>query len=366
MNLSKQNILFFTRTMGQGGTESVVLQLCEILKSKANKIVVCSCGGVNVRKLKELGIKHYQIKDIVDKNPLTLLQITKEVKELIRKENITVIHAHHRMAAFYAKLAAKKSIIRIVSAHNIFKDKIRLTHWAYKDAHVIAVGLDVAKNLEEVFEIPQGNISIIYNSVKAFTDSIMPFSDFVKEKEAEKVLIGNIGRLSEQKGMKYFIQAARIVNEKMPLTKFYIIGQGEECDNLKEVAKDLISKDALSFLGYRSDIQNIISQLDFIVLSSLWEGFPLTPIEAFSVGKTVIATDVQGTNEIVFDNQNGCLVPAKNAEKLAHAILQLIQDNRLRKRLEENAKYDFDKKFSFRSYSENILNYYERLEKNRK
>lgn len=52
-------------------------------------------------------------------------------------------------------------------------------------------------------------------------------------------------------------------------------------------------------LGYRSDIQNVMSQCDFIVLSSLWEGLPLTPIEAFSVSKTVVATSVDGTPEIV-------------------------------------------------------------------
>ena len=67
MDLGKQNILFFTRTMMLGGTENVVLQLCEVFKPKVNKIVVCSCGGVNVEKLTEMGIRHYQIPDISSK-----------------------------------------------------------------------------------------------------------------------------------------------------------------------------------------------------------------------------------------------------------------------------------------------------------
>ena len=64
MELKKQNILFFTRTMGLGGTENVILQLCEIFKPLVNKIVVCSCGGVNVTEVQKSGINHYEITDI--------------------------------------------------------------------------------------------------------------------------------------------------------------------------------------------------------------------------------------------------------------------------------------------------------------
>lgn len=74
MNLQNQNILFIVRTMGLGGTENVVLQLCEILSDKVNKIVVCSSGGVHEKKLQEMGIKHYLIPDIASKNPMDMLK----------------------------------------------------------------------------------------------------------------------------------------------------------------------------------------------------------------------------------------------------------------------------------------------------
>ena len=64
MNLRKQNILFLTRTMNLGGTENVILQLCEVLKSEVNNIVVCSCGGINEKKLQEMNIEHIKINDI--------------------------------------------------------------------------------------------------------------------------------------------------------------------------------------------------------------------------------------------------------------------------------------------------------------
>ena len=109
-SLCEQNILMITRTMDLGGTENVVLQLCEILTGKVNKIIVCSSGGVHEKKLQEMGIKHYLIPDIASKNPMDMLKSCRSIKSIIDKEQITIVHSHHRMSAFYAELVAPKSI----------------------------------------------------------------------------------------------------------------------------------------------------------------------------------------------------------------------------------------------------------------
>ena len=83
MNLQNQNILFIVRTMGLGGTENVVLQLCEILSDKVNKIVVCSSGGVHEKKLQKMGIKHYMIPDIASKNPMDMLKSCRSIKNVV-------------------------------------------------------------------------------------------------------------------------------------------------------------------------------------------------------------------------------------------------------------------------------------------
>lgn len=123
MVLEKQNILFIVRTMGLGGTENVVLQLCEILAGRVNKIVVCSSGGVHESKLQTMGIKHYTIQDVANKNPVSMLRIYSSIKSIIKREKITIVHSHHRMAAFYAELAAPKGVIKVANAHNTFQDK---------------------------------------------------------------------------------------------------------------------------------------------------------------------------------------------------------------------------------------------------
>ena len=361
MNLQNQNILFIVRTMGLGGTENVVLQLCEILSEKVNKIVVCSSGGVHEKKLQKIGIKHYMIPDIASKNPMDMLKSYQSIKSVINKEQITIVHSHHRMAAFYAELAAPKKNVKVANAHNTFADKKKLTQLAYRNTKVVAVGEMVKKNLTEYFEIPKEQVCVIHNAVKPFDGNIVPIEVLNEERAKRNVLIGNIGRLSEQKGMTYFIEAAAITAKKHPETKFIIVGDGEEKEQLHEQAKTKGLLDKVLFLGYRNDIQNIMSQLDFIVLSSLWEGLPLTPIEAYSVGKTVIGTAVDGTPEIIRDGVDGYLVEPRNPMQLAEKMNELIENPEMRESMGIQAMKRYQDEFSFKKLSERYVAFYEEL-----
>jgi glycosyltransferase involved in cell wall biosynthesis len=347
--------------MNLGGTENVILQLCDALKPKVNKIVVCSCGGLNVEKLSGMGIKHYKIPDIADKKPEAIFFAYHTVNKIIKDENITVIHSHHRMAALLARFVGGKKLIRLANAHNTFHDKKIFTRIAYKGTKIITVGEQVKKNLADFYGLPSTQITVIHNAIKPFTDSIEPIEELLDGKKNAFTLIGNIGRLTEQKGMEYFIQAAVDVHKEYPMARFFIVGDGEDAEKLKKMTNELLPLDVLSFLGYRSDIQNIMSQLDFIVLSSLWEGLPLTPIEAFSVGKTVVATAVDGTPEIVKDRENGLLVDPKDVEGLVKKMLFLCNNINIRNKYEKSAKETYNNVFSFDKFKDKYLTYYSDL-----
>lgn len=358
MILDEQNILFLTRSMKLGGTENVILQLCETLQPKVNKIIVCSCGGVNIKKLSEMGIKHYDIPDLVVKKPKVILLIYRTLKQIIKDENITIIHSHHRMAAIYAILAGKKEMIKIVNVHNTFQDKKMFTKIAYTGTKIIAVGEQVKKNLTDFYGIPNSRITVIHNAIKPFTNIINPIEELLDAKKHGCTLIGNIGRLSEQKGMEYFIEAAAKVYREFPKARFFIIGDGEDAEKLKLIAKKVLPDGIINFMGYHSDIQNIICQLDFIVLSSLWEGLPLTPIEAFSVGKTIVATSVDGTPEIVKDKKNGLLVVPKDIEVLANGMLVLCNNPQIREEYGIRAKETYNRAFSLATLKDRYITYY--------
>lgn len=356
-----KNILYFTRTMDIGGTEKIIMQLCSNFKYEFNKIIVCSNGGVHVRELEKLGIRHYDISDIENKNIKNIFKTFKQILQIINMEEINIVHTHHRMAAFYISIIRKlRKVIHIHTAHNTFTDKRKLTHIALGNANIIAVGNNVKSNLVEYYKVKSDKVDVIYNGIES-TDDFKPIELLNELKSKGYFLVGNIGRLSEQKGIKYFIEAAKLISEQNKKIKFIIVGNGELELELKKLVNDLSLNQEVIFLGYRNDVPNVIKQLDLIVLSSLWEGLPLVPIEAFMKSKTIVATSVDGTPEIVENNINGVLVKPTNSKELENAILKIYSDKKFKKLLENNAYKTYKDKFNIDSFINKHRIYYRKI-----
>lgn len=362
MKIEEQNILFIARATEHGGTENVVLQLCEILKPYVNNIVVCAANGFNKKALFDMGIKFYSIPDIEKKNLITIIKVATIIQNVVKKEKITAIHTHHRMAAFYVSLLGLyKKYTFIATGHNTFQDKKILTRFSYKHCNVIACGEMVKKNLVDYYGLSDNQVTVIHNAVKPFDGEIIEDS-LIKKFHAEGYfVIGNIGRLSEQKGMEYYIKAIPKVLKECPKARFVIAGSGEDESKLKELSENIRVDEYLTFLGYRNDVQNLMRQLDLIVMSSLWEGLPLTPIEAFSVGKTVVATAVDGTPEIVKDGENGLLISPRNSDQIANKVTFLVHNRDKKEIMESNAYECFEKEFNFSTYNNKIIDFYRRI-----
>lgn len=248
IDLRKQNVLLFTRTMQLGGTENVILQLCEILQPKVNKIIVCSCGGVNIKKLNEMRIKHILIDDIENKSILTILNTSKTLKRTVKEEQITIIHTHHRMAAFYvAILRLYRKCIFINTNHNTFTDKKMLTRFAYRHAKLVACGEMVKKNLIEVYGLSDKQVTVIHNAVKPFDGEVVVDPLIEKLHDDEMFVVGSVGRLSEQKGMEYFIKAIPTVIKSKQKVRFVIAGSGEDETKLRKLSRKLAVERYLIF-----------------------------------------------------------------------------------------------------------------------
>lgn len=362
MSLKDESVLMLTRSMGAGGTENVVLMLCELLLPRVKKLVVCSDGGCNVEKLARMGVVHCAIPDMENKSPAVILSILRTLNGIVEREKITMIHTHHRMAAFYSRIMRKnRGIIVINTSHNTFSNKRAFTRFALKRAELVACGEKVAENLTGFFGLSDRPIRVIRNAVKPH-DKTAPEPDTLKRlREEGCFLVGNIGRLSEQKGFEYFLQAASVVIKKHENARFIVVGDGERRERLERLAGELGLSEKVLFLGYRSDARAIIGALDLVVLSSLWEGLPLTPIEAFAAGRTVVATAVDGTTEIVADGINGFLVPKADGEALADRICRIISDPPLRTGFEKAALETYRREFSYERFSGEYLSLYEEL-----
>ena len=350
----KNNILHISRTMDIGGAERIVFQLSTDLKDEFGNVHVASTGGLWESELAAKGIQHHKILDIDSKNPLTVLKILTSIRQIIKKNDISIVHTHHRMAAFYIRLLklVHPKLIHVYTAHNVFNDKLPLYGFALKNAQNVAVGEAVNKNLKEDVGITDSRV--IYNGVvlKETDDQVDEIISY------GGIKLGCIARLSEQKGLTYLLDAMSLLTVKD--IRLFIVGDGELRNELENKVKELHLQDSVTFLGYRKDISECINSFDFCVLPSVFEGFGLVAIEAFMNGKTLVATDIPGLNEVV-TNKNGILVPAKDPAALASAIDKLATDATLRQELSSQAKKDYENKFSYPLFLENYRALYREL-----
>ena len=351
----KNSILHISRTMDIGGAERIVYELSSDLKDEFDSVHVASTGGLWESELAAQGIQHHKILDIDSKNPVTVLKLLFSIHQIIKQKGITIVHTHHRMAAFYIRLLklVHPKLIHVYTAHNVFKDKLPLYGFALKNAKSVAVGEAVNKNLKEDVGITDSRV--IYNGVvlKETDDQVDEIISY------GGIKLGCIARLSEQKGLTYLLDAMSLLTIKD--IRLFIVGEGELREELENKVKELNLQDSVIFLGYRKDIVECINSFDFCVLPSVFEGFGLVAIEAFMNSKTLVATDIPGLNEVV-TNKNGVLVPAKDPAALASAIDKLATDATLRQELASQAKKDYENRFSYPMFLENYRALYREIQ----
>ncbi len=163
----------------------------------------------------------------------------------------------------------------------------------------------------------------------------------------EQILVGTVARFSFQKGHRYTVEAIPSILECCPQARFLFVGEGPTQAMLADRVRQLGLEPYVTFAGDREDITEILSALDLFLLTSLYEGLPLSILEAMAVGLPVVATTVSGTPEAVRDQRTGLLIPPESSKAVAEAVIHLIQNPESRRRMGANGRalvrHRFDK-----------------------
>jgi glycosyltransferase involved in cell wall biosynthesis len=139
-------------------------------------------------------------------------------------------------------------------------------------------------------------------------------------------LVGVVGRLEEQKGHVYMLDAWPSVLAEFPDARLLLVGDGSLRGALERRARDLGVAPSVLFAGFRPDVPRVLDALDVLALPSLYEGMPLTVIEASAMAKPVVATAVDGTPEVIREGRTGRLVPPRVPAALSRALRAVLRD----------------------------------------
>jgi glycosyltransferase involved in cell wall biosynthesis len=171
-------------------------------------------------------------------------------------------------------------------------------------------------------------------------------------------VIGALGRLTEQKGFRYLLEAAPAILRSCPDALFLIVGDGPDRADLERLARDLGVSERVVWTGYDAEGQRYLGVMDVFAFPSLWESWGLSAVEAMAAGLPIVASDIPGPRAFLENGRTALTVPPSDAAALAGAIVRLSKDPALCRELASNAQRTAEERLSARGFAERVARIY--------
>ena len=251
------------------------------------------------------------------------------VMDIVKKENVQIIHAHARIPAYIGFAASKLTSARLLTVfHGPYRRNL-LNRIMVNSDHILAVSDSIKEYLSSVFRIDEAKVSVIHNGISRERFENVRDSTSVRRElgiSDNAIVIGTVGRLVEGKGVEWAIRSIDLIKNSYPNVFYVVVGDGHKRASLEELATDLGLNERIIFTGTRYDVPSLINAMDVFLVPSEYESFGIVVLEGMFMGKPVIACNVGGIPEIISSNVHGVLIPPRDPDAIANAIENLIVD----------------------------------------
>ncbi len=331
-------VIQIAESAGWAGGEVYLLNLAKALdRHRFNLGVVVPERGPLVEQLRAQGVQVHFV-PLTERlfNPSRLFALI----GLFRRERPVIVQSHGARSNVYTKLAGRLARVPVVlsTVHNsLFAYEVsalrkRLYVLAEKVTspladRILAVSAAIADDLVRRYGIRAERVVTIRNGIdtEAYRPSRDP-GDILAELNLKEAgpLIGVAARMTPQKGHLFLLRALSLLIPRFPRLRCLLIGDGPLRQALLRECEALGVIDHCRFTGVRTDVPDLLSVLQVVVLPSLSEGLPFVLLETMALGKPIVATNVGGVCEVMEDGITGLLVPPRDPKALAHAIAFLL------------------------------------------
>jgi glycosyltransferase involved in cell wall biosynthesis len=355
-----------------GGGESHLLSLVENLdRSQFDPVVLSFTDGPMIDRLKKMGVEAHIIPTL---KPFDFTK-WKQVKQLLKDKKIELVHAHGTRASSNVLWAARSlgiPVIYTVHGWSFHPDqkplvrRIRILGEKYiasrtnLNISVSASNQQTGKNF-----IPSFQSIVINNGIDQ--EKFNPdkqHKDIRKELNIapDALLVLFIARFTSHKQPLALIHAFAQAQSHNPKLHLLMVGDGDQKTEAVELIKNLGLEHKITLESFRQDVPDVLSSADIFVLPSLWEGLPIGLLEAMAMGKTIIASNVDGTSEVVQHDENGWLVNSNDlVPNLSDALVQLSKDEEKRTRYQQRALQTVNEKYNAATMTRTIEKIYLRV-----
>lgn len=331
-----------------GAPRHLLTLLAGINRHKFVVSVVCPPGPL-VDELKKLAVPTFQ----VPMSGRADMNAVNAVARLLKKYDPDIVHTHGQRAGLIGRMAARDLPIKKLHTEHTYTQEFRLgnplLHWGHLRAmrtldrwtdQVIAVSNAVKKFMVDSRLTKPHKVTMIYNGITTKTQNIAEADvNAFREKfnlSKSDIVIGTVGSFNPAKDTATLIHAFSRVAAKWPKAKLVLIGSGPLKHDLEKLVRKLQIEDRVRFIGALDNILPAMKTFGLFVLPSLSEAFGITLLEAMKAEVPIVASRVGGIPEIITNKLNGILVEPKQPKKLAAAILNLINDRKLQRKLVGN------------------------------
>jgi glycosyltransferase involved in cell wall biosynthesis len=372
-----ETVVHFTDSIAFGGAEQALLHLLAGLDRKRWRPLLLYHDGAGVAPLLAGAHAANVETRAIPPMPMGVRGAIRmpSLAALLRQMRPAVFHAHLSwplackyglVAAILARVPAIVATAQLyVTLPYTLSERWQQRLMANGVHRTIAVSQEVADRLHETFGIPRQQMEIVYNAIP-FERFDRPANPLLRAELAgpgQHPVVLTVARLDDQKGHPTLLEAAA----HLPDLRFVLAGAGNRRAALEAQAADLGIGDRVLFLGHRQDIPDLLASCDLFVLPSLYEGLPLSILEAMAAGKPVIGMAVGGTDEAVIHGETGLLVPPNDPLALAAAMRSLLDDGRegcgraLACQLAKAGKERVQHEFSCETMVERVMAIYEEI-----
>ena len=343
-----------------GGEVSLLTLLKGLDRSRWVPVVVVPSEGTVAAEARALGLPTHVIPlpGLRWPGPAVFRSVA-ALGRLARETGASLLHANGSRAMLYAGLAGRL-VGRTVVWHVRVADPDHLL-----DRLLVRLARAVIVNSNAVGRrfawAPPAKVRCILNGVDL--DRFSPRNPPAGLRASlglpeEAPVVGSVGRFVAYKGYTYLIEAAQLVQKKVPETHWVLVGDGELRADLEKQCLDLGPPGMVHFVGWQERVADYLALFDLFVLPSLGEHFGRVLLEAMAMAKPVVATNAGGVPEIVVHGETGLLVPPGDAAAMAEAVMTLLQDPGFAARLGAAGRRRVASKFSLAHHAEAVETLY--------
>lgn len=341
---------------GVAGAETMCENLIYELDKLGHDVIVISLYDIHSTITNRLENNGINIVYLGKKSGLDLSTFKKLFK-IINEIDPDIIHMHRYLMLYMLPVLAKRKYKSFHTVHNLAKKESNKLHrianrFGYRYFSVVPVALTkkIQESIMNEYDLPEKSVPIIFNGIN-LDNCIIKNNYYIDDQPT----IVHIGRFLKQKNHKRLLYAFSRLLEEKPKCILKLVGDGADKEKIVEIMKELGLESNVKFEGIVSNVYPILHNADIFILSSDYEGMPMTIIEAMGTALPIVSTNVGGISDMITNMKEGILTDC-SIDSLSSALKLLINNRKLRERLGKNAliKSEMFSSISMAKYYEEI------------